>query len=435
MRIERINPKILRTADNLPFPQLLDHFSVAAPAHVGEARDAADRLFALLDRAAEKQIRDAFLADDVGHVVAVDHDGRQIELERLGELDSIKLLDKDWHHLLAEALDELDHQLAPARHLRMAVHGLASGLEPWLARMAAAMCVTTHIGRPAKAGDAVRRHRRAIAVEVDLQRGPDEQVRRVKPGKLAVRPTGAHRAIPPGEVDVGSGAHVGVHAYFRAEAMDLFHPPRLDRGNERGVRVQRPVRGDLALEAELFRVGRKYQLDRGGVEADAMVQPLDPVFRVDALDGHHGCQDLSFRDTGRVASEQRFNIEGLWGRDYEVNPIAGDVHPRQLVNDLVDLCDDNSALERSRFDHGWRILRVRTHVQIARTVGAASNGQGDVRCKVDEIACEQLDIGVDRAEFDLSRLQDPRYRVALRSGEGKIELLCDTFLEKVDVLG
>src|SRR5580698_6570228 len=108
----------------------------------------------LLGRAAEKQICDGFLADDVGHVVAVDHDGRQIELERLGELDSIELLDKDWHHLLAEALDELDHQLAPARHLRMAVHGLASGLEPWLARVAAAMRVTTHIGRPAKAGDA-----------------------------------------------------------------------------------------------------------------------------------------------------------------------------------------------------------------------------------------------------------------------------------------
>src|SRR5580693_1572606 len=128
MRIQRINPKIFRTADNLPLPQLLDHFSVATSAHLGEARDAADRLLALLGRAAEKQIRDAFLADDVGHVVAVDHDGRQIELERLGELDSIELLDKHWRHLLAEALDELDHQLAPARHLRMAIDCLASGL-------------------------------------------------------------------------------------------------------------------------------------------------------------------------------------------------------------------------------------------------------------------------------------------------------------------
>src|SRR3984957_20307769 len=342
MRIERINPKIPRTADNLPFPQLLDHFSVAAPAHVGEARDAADRLFALLGRAAEKQICDAFLADDVGHVVAVDHDGREIELERLGEFDSIELLDKDWHHLLAEALDELDHQLAPARHLRMAVHGLASGLQPWLARVAAAMGVTTHIRRPAKASDAVRRHRRAIAVEVDLQRGPDEQVRRVKPGKLAVRPTRAHRAIPPGEVDVGPGAHVGVHAHFRAEAMDLFHPPRLDRGNERGVRVERPVRGDLALEAELFRVGRKYQLDRSGIEADAMVQPLDPVFRVDALDGHHACQDLYFGDAGRVAGEQGFDVERLWPNDHKIYAVARNVDAWQLVHNLIDLRDDNA---------------------------------------------------------------------------------------------
>jgi hypothetical protein len=56
MRIQRINPKILRTADNLPLPQLLDHFSVATPAHLGEARNAADGLLALLGRAAEKQI-------------------------------------------------------------------------------------------------------------------------------------------------------------------------------------------------------------------------------------------------------------------------------------------------------------------------------------------------------------------------------------------
>ena len=86
-------------------------------AHLGEARDAADGLLALLGRAAEQQIGDAFLADDVGYVIAVDHDGCQIELELLGELEAVELLDKDRHHLLAEALDELDHQLAPAHQL------------------------------------------------------------------------------------------------------------------------------------------------------------------------------------------------------------------------------------------------------------------------------------------------------------------------------
>ena len=68
-------------------------------------------------------------------------------------------------------------------------------------------------------------------------------------------------------------------------------------------------------------------------------------------------------------------------------------------------------------------------------VGAASDGQRDMRREVDEVAGEQFDIGVDRAEFDLSRLQDARQCMALRPGIGKIELLCDAFLEQVDVLG
>jgi len=46
--------------------------------------------------------------------------------------------------------------------------------------------------------------------------------------------------------------------------MDLFHPPRLDRRNERGVRVQGPVRGDLALEAELFGDPQSQQLVAAG---------------------------------------------------------------------------------------------------------------------------------------------------------------------------
>ena len=90
-------------------------------AYLGEACDAAYGLLALLCRAAQEQVGDAFLADDVRHVVPVDHDGRQIELELLGELEAIELLDKDRHHLLAEGLDELDDQFAAARQLRMAI--------------------------------------------------------------------------------------------------------------------------------------------------------------------------------------------------------------------------------------------------------------------------------------------------------------------------
>ena len=63
MRIQRVDPKVLRAADNLPLAQLLDHPAVAPPAHLGEAGDAADGLLALLGRAAEQQIGDAFFAD------------------------------------------------------------------------------------------------------------------------------------------------------------------------------------------------------------------------------------------------------------------------------------------------------------------------------------------------------------------------------------
>ena len=201
------------------------------------------------------------------------------------------------------------------------------------------------------------------------------------------------------------------------------------------MRVKRPVRGDLALEPELFRVGRKQQFDRGGVEANAMVQPLDPVFCVDALDGHHGCQDLYFGDAGRVAGEQRLDIERLWRHDHEIYTVARNVYPRQPVHHLIDLSNDDASLESRRFDDGRRILRVRTHVEIALAVGAASYRQRDMRRKVDDVAGEQFDIGVDRAELDLSRIQGPRHCGALRPRIGIVEPPCDPFLEQVDVLG
>src|ERR1700677_3894002 len=108
MRIERVDAEILRPADNLSLAQLLDHFAVAPTAHIGEACDAADGLLTLLGRAAKKQIGDTLLADDMGHVVAVDHDGRQIELELLGKLEAVEPIDKYRRHFFAERFDELD---------------------------------------------------------------------------------------------------------------------------------------------------------------------------------------------------------------------------------------------------------------------------------------------------------------------------------------
>ena len=61
------------------------------------------------------------------------------------------------------------------------------------------------------------------------------------------------------------------------------------------MRVQREMGGDLALQAQLLAVGRQQQLDRGGVEADAVVQPPHAIGRIDALDRQHRRQDLRLR--------------------------------------------------------------------------------------------------------------------------------------------
>ena len=72
-----------------------DHFRVARAADLGVAGHAADRLFALVLVAAEQEIGDAFLRDDVGDVVAVDHHRRQIELQLLGKLQRVQLFDEE----------------------------------------------------------------------------------------------------------------------------------------------------------------------------------------------------------------------------------------------------------------------------------------------------------------------------------------------------
>ena len=244
-----------------------------------------------------------------------------------------------------------------------------------------------------------------LPCEVDLQRRADEHVARVEPGRLAEHPIRAQRAVRPGEVDVGPGADVVVHAHFGAEAVDLLDPPGLDRRDQRGMRIERPVAGDLALEAELLAIGRQQQFDRGGVEADAVVQPLHAVRRVDALDRQHRRQDLHFGDGGRIAREQRLDIEGPVGLDDEIHPVARDVDPRHLVDDLVDLRDDDAVLEGCRLDDGRRVLGVRTGVEVAVAVGADRGDQRDVRREVDELAREQLEIGVNGAELDLAAEQ------------------------------
>ena len=279
--------------------------------------------------------------------------------------------------------------------------------------MAPPVGVAAHVRGAAEARDPVLRDRRAVALEVNLQRRADEQVGRIQPGDLAIHPVRPHRAVPPVEVDVRSGAHVLVHADFRAEAVDLLDPAGLDGGDQRRVRVERPMGADLALEAKLVGVGRQQQLDGGGIEADAVVEPLDAVLGIDALDGHHRRQDHGFRDLRRVAGEQRLDVERLGGLHDEVDMVARHVHPGQRVHDLVDLCHPDALLEGRRLDDHRGVLGVRPHVQVALAVGGAGQGEGDVRGQVHEVAGEQLDVGVDRAKLHLAGIERAGHRAAL----------------------
>src|ERR1700678_4487167 len=132
VRVQRIDTKVLGAADYLPRAQLLDHLTVARAAYVGESCDTADSLLAFLRRAAEQQVGDSFFADDMAHVLAIDHDRCQIELELRGKLYAIELLNEDRHHLFAEGLDQLHDKLAAPHNLRIAVGGFASSLKPGL---------------------------------------------------------------------------------------------------------------------------------------------------------------------------------------------------------------------------------------------------------------------------------------------------------------
>ena len=217
--------------------------------------------------------------------------------------------------------------------------------------------------------------------------------------------------------------------------MHLLDEAGLDRRDQRRVRVQREMRADPALEAELLGISRQQQLDRRGVEADAVVEAQHAVWLVDAADRQHGGEDLRLGDLCRIAREERLDVEGLGRFHHVVDAVARHVDAGQLVDDGVDLRDDDALLERRRLDHDGRVLGVRPHVEVAVFVGLPRHRERHLGRQVDEVAPEQLDVGVDRAELDLSGVECARHRRALRAGVGVVELLGDALGEEVEVLG
>ena len=119
--------------------------------------------------------------------------------------------------------------------------------------------------------------------------------------------------------------------------------------------------------------------------------------------------------------------------DDEVDPIGWNVDPRQHVDQLVHLRNDDATLERRRFGDDRRVLGVRSRVQIAVAIGRLRGDERDVGRQIDEIAAEQFEIGVDRADRDLTIARELREARRLRTGKRKIQPRRDAVLEHVEM--
>ena len=164
-----------------------------------------------------------------------------------------------------------------------------------------------------------------------------------------------------------------------------------------------------------------------------MVQAPDAIGRVDALDRQHGRQDLHLGNGGRIAREQRFDEERFVSLDDELHAVSRYVDTWHLVDDFVHLSDDDAVLEGSGLYDGRRVLGVRPRIEISITVRADRSNQRDIRREVDEVTSKQLEIGMNRPEFDLAAKQHRRDARRLRAGIRKVEPLRHAVVVQVEV--
>jgi hypothetical protein len=105
--------------------------------------------------------------------------------------------------------------------------------------------IVAHVGCSSKSRETAGGYSRGIRVAIHLQSGSDESVDRVLAGKLAQNAVGAQAAIATGEENVGAPANIFVHADFASEGVDGLYPSALDSGDQRRVRIERPVFADF----------------------------------------------------------------------------------------------------------------------------------------------------------------------------------------------
>ena len=211
-----------------------------AQAHRRVAGDAADRLLALLVVAAQQQVGDAFLGEDVRHVVAVDHHRRQRHVRAARRAAQASSVSTNAGCMCSRKVSTICTTSFRPRGIALPLpspRASRPALQPRRARVAAAARVGAHVRRAAEAGDAAQRRGRAVAGEIDLQRRADEHVAGVVAGRLAEGAVGAH-AMPSAPVKNTSGRarDVVLHAELGAEGVDRSRrsPPR-SRGSAPGA--------------------------------------------------------------------------------------------------------------------------------------------------------------------------------------------------------
>ncbi|KAG1391119.1 hypothetical protein G6F59_014990 [Rhizopus arrhizus] len=164
-----------------------------------------------------------------------------------------------------------------------------------------------------------------------------------------------------------------------------------------------------------------------------MIEAVDAVLGVDALDRHHRHPDLDLGNLCRVAGEQRFDVIRARRLHHEVDPVSRDVDAGEGVDDFVDLRDHDATTKRRGLDDHRGVFGIRPGVQVAVPICGLCCDQRHARGQVDEVAAEQFQVGVDGADLDASLGHQVGQPHRLRAGEGEVKPGGDAAFENIQV--
>ena len=122
-------------------------------------------------------------------------------------------------------------------------------------------------------------------------------------------------------------------------------------------------------------------------------------------------------DLGRVPGEEGLDVARLSRRDDEVDPSPRNVDPGQLTCNLLHLCHNYALFEPRSLHDGGRILRVGACVEVAVLVRQDTDYQGDLRCEIEKIAGEKLEVGMNLPDLHLRFIHKPCYLRSLGTGK------------------